>query len=164
MSLKIKRGDQVIWITANEKDQYTTDKKGVKTRKVGKVLKVLGAKNQAIVEGFNIIVKHQKPNNQEDKGKKVESEAPINLSNLLLIEPKSGLPTKVGFKVIDGQKVRYAKKNGEFLDQLRRSKKSTELKKVDDKKADAKPAEDKKKDDKKAAPVAPVAAPEAKKE
>jgi large subunit ribosomal protein L24 len=148
VSLKIKRGDQVIWITANEKDQYTTDKKGVKTRRIGKVLKVLVSKNQAIVEGFNLIVKHQKPNNQEEKGKKVESEAPINISNLLLIEPKSGLPTKVGFKVIDGQKVRYAKKNGEFLDQLRRSKKaSSELKKVEEKKADdkkASPAEAKK--------------------
>ena len=82
----------------------------------GKVLSVDAAKNRAIVEGVNICKKATKPNAQNPQGGLVEQEAPIHVSNLLPIDPKSGKPTRIGRKTgSNGQLVRYAKKSGEEI-------------------------------------------------
>ena len=82
----------------------------------GKVLSVDAAKNRAIVEGVNICKKATKPNAQNPQGGLVEQEAPIHVSNLLPIDPKSGKPTRIGRKANEnGKLVRYAKKSGEEI-------------------------------------------------
>ena len=82
----------------------------------GKVLSVDAAKNRAIVEGVNICKKATKPNAQNPQGGLVEQEAPIHVSNLLPIDPKSGNPTRIGRKIgSTGKLVRYAKKSGEEI-------------------------------------------------
>ena len=82
----------------------------------GKVLKVEVSKQRAIVEGVNIVKKATKPNAKNPQGGIIEQEAPIHISNLMLIDPKSGKPTKVGRKLDDkGKLVRYAKKSGEEI-------------------------------------------------
>ena len=110
----IKAGDTVAVIAG--RDQFAVDKKGKKTRKTGRVLKVYPKTERVIVEGINMIKKHQRPTNANDKGGIIDREAPIHVSNVALIDPKTGLPTRVGYKVVDGKKVRYAKKSGEVLD------------------------------------------------
>ncbi|MEO0901408.1 MAG: 50S ribosomal protein L24, partial [Bacteroidota bacterium] len=94
MKLKIKTGDTVV-VTAG-------DHKGSE----GKVVKIDREKNKAIVEGINMVSKHEKPSAQNPQGGIVKKEAPIQISNLSLIDPKSGEPTRVGFEVRDGKKVR----------------------------------------------------------
>ena len=102
--LHIKKDDTVI-VLAGE-DKGTT----------GKVLKVLVEKNRAIVEGVNIVSKSAKPSAKNPQGGIVKQEAPIHISNLSLIDPKSGKATRVGIKVTEvGKKVRIAKKSGEEI-------------------------------------------------
>ena len=82
----------------------------------GKVLSVDAAKQRAVVEGVNIIKKATKPNAQNPQGGLLEQEAPIHISNLQPIDPKSGKPTRIGRKANDnGKLVRYAKKSGEEI-------------------------------------------------
>ena len=81
----------------------------------GKVLDVIPADNRAFVEKVNMVSKHSRPNAQNTQGGIVKKEAPIHLSNLMLIDPKGGKPTRVGRKLIDGKLVRYAKKSGEVI-------------------------------------------------
>jgi large subunit ribosomal protein L24 len=81
----------------------------------GKVLEVFPDKNKALVEGVNIVKRHTKPNAAHPNGGIVEKEAPIHLSNLMLIDPKSGQPTRVGRKVVDGKIQRVSKKTGEVI-------------------------------------------------
>jgi large subunit ribosomal protein L24 len=105
--IKIRKGDLVKVIAGNSKGTE------------GKVLEVLIEKNRAIVEGANIIKKHAKPSAKNPNGGIVEQEAGIHISNLALIDPKTGKPTRVGRKVVeaDGKKkiVRFAKKSGEEI-------------------------------------------------
>ena len=101
--LRIKKGDNVIVIARNDKG------------KTGKVLSVAPAENRAIVEGVNLVSKHTKPNSKAPQGGIIKKEAPIHVSNLSLIDPKSNTATRVGYKVVDGKKVRYAKKSGEEI-------------------------------------------------
>ncbi len=101
--LKIKTGDTVRVIAG--------DHKGAE----GKILRIDREKNKAIVEGSNVVKKHEKPSAQNPQGGIVEKEAPIHVSNLSLIDPKSGDATRVGFEIKDGKKVRVAKKSGELL-------------------------------------------------
>ena len=83
---------------------------------MGKFLKVEVAKQRAIVEGVNLVKKATKPNAQNPQGGIVEKEAPIHISNMLVLDPKSGKPTKVGRKAGEkGKLVRYAKKSGEEI-------------------------------------------------
>ncbi len=104
MKLHIKKGDMVQVIAG--------DNKG----KQGKVLKVEVDKQRAIVEGVNLVKKATKPNAQNPQGGIVEKEAPIHISNMLVLDPKSGKPTKVGRKLDEkGKLVRYAKKSGEEI-------------------------------------------------
>src|SRR5690606_32493543 len=92
--LKIKSGDTVV-VTAGEH-------KGSE----GKVMKVFIDKNKAIVEGVNMVSKHQKPNAKNPQGGIAKMEAPIHISNLSIVDPKSGKPTRVGYRTENGKKVR----------------------------------------------------------
>ncbi len=104
MKLHIKKGDMVQIIAGDSKGQQ------------GKVLKVEVSKQRAIVEGVNLIKKATKPNAQNPQGGIVEQEAPIHISNIQVLDPKSGKPTKVGRKLdAKGKLVRYAKKSGEEI-------------------------------------------------
>lgn len=111
--MKIKTGDTVVVIAG--KDQFTSDKKGVKKRKSGRVLQVL-KDDRVIVEGVNIVKKHQSPTSENDKGGIIEKPAPIHVSNVALIDPKLQEPTRVGIRIEGGKKVRYAKKSGATID------------------------------------------------
>lgn len=103
-TLKIKKGDTVIVLAG--------DNKGEK----GRVLEILPEQGKAIVEGVNIVSKSTKPNAKAPQGGIIKKEAPINLSNLAVADPKSGKPTRVGFRFNeDGKKVRYSKKSGEEI-------------------------------------------------
>lgn len=79
----------------------------------GKVMSVDRQKNKAIVEGLNMVKKHEKPSAQNPQGGIVEKEAPIHISNLSLIE--KGEPVRVGYEIRDGKKVRVSKKSGELI-------------------------------------------------
>jgi large subunit ribosomal protein L24 len=103
MKTRITSGDTVQVIAGDHKGSE------------GKVLRVLRDKNKAIVEGVNTVSKHEKPSAQNPQGGIVEKEAPIHLSNLSLIDPKSGEATRVGYEVRDGKKVRVAKKSNEVV-------------------------------------------------
>lgn len=81
----------------------------------GKVLEVYPAKNKALVEGVNMVKRHTKPNATHPNGGIVEKEAAIQLSNLMLVDPKSGEPTRIGRKLVDGKLARYSKKTGEVI-------------------------------------------------
>ncbi len=110
----IKAGDTVAVIAG--RDQFVTDKKGKTTRKTGRVLKVYPKTDRVVVEGVNMIKKHTRPTQQNDKGGIVDKEAPIHVSNVAILDPKQNVPTRVGYREVDGKKVRYAKKSGESLD------------------------------------------------
>jgi large subunit ribosomal protein L24 len=103
--IKILKNDIVLVITGNSK--------GTK----GKVIKVFPKENKAMVEGVNLISKHTKPNAANPQGGIIKQEAKIHISNLMLVDPKSGNPTKVGRKKDDktGKLVRVAKKTGEVI-------------------------------------------------
>ncbi|MFC2263862.1 MAG: 50S ribosomal protein L24 [Prevotella conceptionensis] len=102
--LHIRKGDEVIVLAGDDKGRK------------GKVLKVLVAKQRALVEGVNMVSKSMKPSAKNPQGGIVKQEAPIHVSNLSLIDPKSGKATRVGMKKTDdGKKVRVAKKSGEVI-------------------------------------------------
>ncbi len=101
--LKIKTGDTVRVIAGDHKGSE------------GKVMQVDREKNKAIVEGTNIVSKHEKPSAQNPQGGIVKKEAPIHISNLSLIDSKSSEATRVGYEVRDGKKVRVSKKSGELI-------------------------------------------------
>ena len=101
--LKLKKGDQVVVITGKDKG------------KTGEITQVIPADNKVIVAGINMMTKHKKPT-QFSQGGLEKMEAPIHVSNVALADPKSGKPTRVGFKDLkDGKKVRIAKKSGETI-------------------------------------------------
>ena len=102
MKLRIKAGDTVRVTTGDHKGSE------------GKVLRVDREKNKAIVEGVNMVSKHEKPSAQNPQGGIVKKEAPIHVSNLSLID-KNGETTRVGFETRDGKKVRYSKKSNEVI-------------------------------------------------
>jgi large subunit ribosomal protein L24 len=81
----------------------------------GKVLEVYPSKNRALVEGVNMVKRHTKPNATHPNGGIVEQEAAIHISNLMLVDPKTGETTRVGRKVIEGKIERYSKKSGEVI-------------------------------------------------
>lgn len=102
--LHIKKGD-TVFVNAGESKGQT-----------GKVLKVLVAEKRAVVEGVNMVSKSQKPSAKNPQGGIVKQEAPVHISNLNVIDPKSGKPTRIGRKLnADGKLVRYAKKSGEEI-------------------------------------------------
>ena len=101
--MNIKKGDTVYVNAGNDKG------------KTGKVLSVDPSKDRAIVEGINLVSKHTKPNAQHPQGGIIKQEAGIHVSNLNLIDPQSGKPTRVGHKFEGDKKIRYAKKSGEEI-------------------------------------------------
>lgn len=112
--MHIKAGDTVVVIAG--KDRFTTDKKGKKTRTTGRVLKAYPKLNKVVVEGVNIVKKHERPTQMNESGRIIEVEAPIHVSNVMLLDPKQNKPTRIGYKEVNGKRVRYAKVSGEILD------------------------------------------------
>lgn len=110
----IKTGDTVVVIAG--RDQFAEDKKGNKVRRTGRVLKVYPKTDRVLVEGVNMVKKHQRPTQANDKGGIINQEAPIHVSNVALLDPKTNQPTRIGYRLVDGKKIRYAKKSGESLD------------------------------------------------
>ena len=104
MAVKIKKGDRVIVTTGRDKG------------KKGEVIKVFPKEDRVLVSNVNMVKRHQRQS-QRQQGGIVNKEAPIQVSNLAHVDPKTGGPTRVGFKVLgDGRKVRFAKKSGEVID------------------------------------------------
>ena len=82
----------------------------------GRIIRMIPKQHRAVVEGVNLVTKHQKPTASSPQGGLSQMEAPLHVSNLMLIDPKTGNPTRVGMKITDkGQKVRVAKKSGETI-------------------------------------------------
>lgn len=103
--LHVKKEDTVIVITGKDKG------------KKGRIIAAYPRQNRVLVEGVNLVKKHQKPTQQNPQGGILDQEAPIHVSNVMLLDPKSGKPTRVGYKVLEnGSKVRVAKKSGEVID------------------------------------------------
>jgi len=104
MAQKIKKGDRVVVLAGRDKG------------KSGEVLKVVTKEDRVIVSGVNMVKRHQRPTQMKEGGITVK-DAPVNLSNLALEDPKDGAPTRVGFRILDdGRKVRFAKRSGEIID------------------------------------------------
>jgi large subunit ribosomal protein L24 len=102
--LHIKKGDTVIVNTGTSKGQK------------GRVLEVITKTDRAIVEGVNMMKKHTKPNAESPQGGIIEKEAPVHISNLMLVDPKSGEATRIGRRLDDnGKLVRFSKKSGEEI-------------------------------------------------
>jgi large subunit ribosomal protein L24 len=104
MAAKIKKGDKVVVLTGRDKG------------KTGEVLRVIPDEGRAVVDGVNIVKRHQRQTKDREAGI-VNKTAPIDLSNLAVADPKDGKATRVGFKILDdGRKVRVAKRSGELID------------------------------------------------
>jgi large subunit ribosomal protein L24 len=102
--MHVKKGDKVKVISGKDKG------------KEGVVLQAYPKKERVLVEGVNIVKKHSKPSQVNPQGGINSQEAAIHVSNVMPVDPKSGEPTRVGYKEVDGKKVRIAKKSGEALD------------------------------------------------
>ena len=98
--MKMKKGDNVIVISGKDKG------------KTGKVTRALPREGKVIVEGVNIKKRHKKPRKSGQKGQIVSFASPINASNAMIIDPKTGKPTRSGMKVVDGKRVRIVKRSG----------------------------------------------------
>jgi len=100
---KIRKGDRVVVLSGRDRG------------KKGEVFKVMPQEGRALVRGVNVVRRHQRQTPQQEGGI-IAKEASIHLSNLAHEDPKDGKPTRVGFKVVDGKKVRVAKRSGEVID------------------------------------------------
>jgi len=104
MAAKIKKGDKVVVLTGRDKG------------KTGEVFQVMPKETRALVRGVNLVKRHQKQTASQEAGI-ISKEAPVHLSNIALLDPKDGKPTRVGFKTLeDGRKVRVAKRSGDLID------------------------------------------------
>ena len=104
MAMKFRKGDRVVVTTGRDKGRS------------GQILKMVSSEDRAIVQGVNMVKRHQKQT-QTEEGGIISKEAPIHLSNLMHEDPTDGKPTRVGFKILnDGRKVRFAKRSGEVID------------------------------------------------
>ncbi|EXX88966.1 50S ribosomal protein L24 [Paenibacillus darwinianus] len=102
--MHVKKDDNVIVITGKDKG------------KKGRVIAAYPRQNRVLIEGVNMVKKHTRPSQQNPQGGIVEQEAAIHVSNVMHVDPKSGKPTRVGYKVLEnGNKVRIAKKSGEVI-------------------------------------------------
>ena len=103
--LKVKKGDRVVVLAGRDKG------------KRGEVLRVIPSENRAVVQGINVVRRHQKQTPQQDGGI-ISKEAPIHISNIAVEDPSDGSPTRVGYRFTDdGRKVRYARRSGEVIDE-----------------------------------------------
>jgi large subunit ribosomal protein L24 len=103
MAQRIRKGDNVVVIAGRDRG------------KTGEVLMVLPAENRAVVRGVNLVRRHQKQT-PSVQGGIITKEMPIHLSNISLAEPTDGKPTRIGFRFVEGRKVRYAKRTGDQID------------------------------------------------
>ena len=104
MAAKLKKGDQVVVITGRDKG------------KKGEILRMVPGGSRAIVQGVNLVKRHQRQQGAQESGI-ITKEATVDLSNLAMVDPKTGDATRVGFKTLeDGRKVRVARKSGEVID------------------------------------------------
>ncbi len=101
--LKVRKDDEVVVITGRDKG------------KSGKVVRVIPDELRIVVQGVNMVKRHTRPA-QGRQGGIVEKEAPIHVSNVAHLDPKDRTPTKVGYKTVDGRKLRFARKSGEMID------------------------------------------------
>ena len=102
--LRVKKGDEVIVLTGREKG------------KKGSVLKVMPKDQRLLVQGVNMVKRHTRPS-QANPGGIIEKEGSLHVSNVAHVDPKTGEPTRVGYRYLDdGRKVRFAKRSGEILD------------------------------------------------
>ena len=101
--MNLVKGDNVIVIAGRDKG------------KTGTIQKVIPEQNRVVVENVNLRKKHRKPTQQNPDGGIVEIYAPIDASNVMLLDPKTKKPTRIGHKIVKGKKVRYAKKSGTTL-------------------------------------------------
>ncbi|WLR55025.1 MULTISPECIES: 50S ribosomal protein L24 [Mesobacillus] len=102
--MHVKKGDKVMVISGKDKG------------KTGIILEAFPKQSRVLVEGINIVKKHAKPSQVNPQGGILNQEAPIHVSNVMPVDPKSGKPTRVGYTVENGKKVRVAKQSGEVLD------------------------------------------------
>ena len=102
MAAKIKKGDQVVVLTGKDKGRQ------------GQVLRVLPKESRVVVRGINMVKRHTRPTQGDPQGGIKNKEAPLHVSNVAIVDSK-GKPTRVGFRLEDGKKVRYAKTTGEAL-------------------------------------------------
>ncbi len=105
MAARVRKDDEVVVIAGREKGRR------------GKVLTVLPEAQRVVVQGVNVVTKHVKPSRQNPQGGIQKREAPIHLSNVMLVDPESNEPTRVRFKLLEsGRKVRIAVKSGQQID------------------------------------------------
>ena len=107
--MHIKKGDTVMVISGRKATE------GGDKGKTGEVLQVIPKDGKAVVQGVNIKTRHVKPSMENPQGGIIKKEAPIHACKLMVVDPSTGKPTRVGHKVVDGKKVRVAKKSGEIL-------------------------------------------------
>jgi large subunit ribosomal protein L24 len=104
MAAKIKKGDKVVVLTGRDKGRS------------GEVLSVDRSESRALVQGISLVKRHTRQTAQQEGGI-ISKESPVHLSNLAIVDPKSGKPTRIGFKILDdGRKVRFAKRSGDLID------------------------------------------------
>jgi len=103
MAAKIKKGDRVIVLAGRDKG------------KTGEVLRMLPSENRAVVQGVNVVKRHTRPS-QANAGGIIEKEASIDVSNVAHIDPKDNKATRIGFRMENGRKIRFAKRSGEPID------------------------------------------------
>lgn len=103
MAAKLKKGDKVIVIAGRDKGAQ------------GEIEKVFPSEGRVVVSGVNTVIRHTKQS-QSSQGGRVPKSMPIDLSNIAMVDPKDGGATRVGFRMEDGKKVRFAKKSGEVID------------------------------------------------
>jgi large subunit ribosomal protein L24 len=104
MAAKIKKGDRVIVLAGKDKGRQ------------GQVIKVLPKDERVVVAGVNMVKRHTRPSQGDPQGGIKNKEAALHISTVAFVDPKSGEPTRVGFRIEDGKKVRIAKKSGEVID------------------------------------------------
>ena len=104
MASRIRKNDTVQIMAGKDKG------------KTGEVLQVFPKENRVTVRSLNMIKRHIKPNQQRQQGGIIEKEAPLQISNVMPLDPEDGRPTRIGFKVVEGKKVRVSKRTGKVLD------------------------------------------------
>ncbi len=112
MAQKVKKGDMVVLIAGNDKG------------KTGEVIRVYPDDDKVLVQGVNRVFRHMKPSRQHPHGGRIQKEMPIHISNVLLVDPETSQPSRVGFRIgQDGSKERFAVKSGKSLGMVTKVKK-----------------------------------------
>ena len=101
---KIKKGDKVVVLSGKDKGKH------------GEVIRALPKDDKVVVRGVNVVTRHRKPSQANPQGGLERMEAPMHISKVAIEDPKTGKPSRVGFQIVDGRKVRVAKRSGEQID------------------------------------------------